>query len=267
MFVICGGTDAGLVRKTNQDRYAYGALSEPLAYAVVCDGMGGQKGGSVAAEEATKHLADVLARDLRPDMGEASLKNVMMTAVAGANALVYQMAAENPELAGMGTTLIASVFTPEHLFVAYVGDSRAYHLSADGHLSQLTKDHTVVQMLLDLGEISEEEAKIHPKRHYITRAVGVGSTVDADFLEHPLQPEDVVLLCSDGLYQYLEGEPLEQLLRESIAQGSVDNLIQLAREGGGGDNITAVVACRQPEVSPQNDQQPHQPETLAGKEN
>lgn len=247
MFLLFGGTDTGLVRKANQDRFAFHRVSDLFGYAVLCDGMGGQNGGSVASQTAIDFVAATLLRDLRPDMGEVALRAVMNTAVAGANALVFDAATTDPNLAGMGTTLIVAVFTPGHVFVSYVGDSRVYHLGGDGAETQLTRDHTVVQLLLDIGEIDPEEAQHHPKRHYITRAVGVAPTVDADFLEHPFAPGDTVLLCSDGLYNYYEENTLAELLRQSVAAGSVDNLIGLANERGGGDNITAVVAYWEPD--------------------
>lgn len=245
MLSIYAGSDTGRVRKSNQDCYDYKILGKELAFAVLCDGMGGQNGGQLAAQKATDFVTEMLSRDLRPGMAETSLRSIVLSAVAGANALVYDISRKNAELAGMGTTLIAAVFDGGHVFVAYVGDSRAYHLSAAGEETQLTKDHTVVQMLLDIGEIDREEAQRHPKRHYITRAVGVASTVEADFLEHPLEPGDTILLCSDGLYHYVEAGSLAGHLRESLAAKSVDNLIALANQAGGSDNITAVVVCRE----------------------
>ncbi|HHY53275.1 MAG TPA: Stp1/IreP family PP2C-type Ser/Thr phosphatase [Clostridiales bacterium] len=243
MLSIYAGSDTGRVRKTNQDYYDYKILGEELAFAVLCDGMGGQNGGHVAAEKATGFVAEALARDLRSGMTESSLRNVMQSAIAGANALVYDIACKDAKLAGMGTTLIAAVFDAGHVFIASVGDSRAYYIPASGEEVQLTKDHTVVQMLLDIGEIDREQAQRHPQRHYITRAVGVASTVEADYLEHPIQPGDMILLCSDGLYHYVEAGSLANLVRESVAAKSVDNLINLANQAGGADNISAVVMC------------------------
>ena len=250
MITICGGTDIGLVRKTNQDSYAYKVMGEFLAYAVVCDGMGGTSGGHVASQTATGFVAKALDRDLKPGMSETSLKAIMMSAAAGANALVYEASRENPDLEGMGTTLIIAVISDERAFVSYVGDSRVYYVNGYREETQLTKDHTVVQMLVDIGEISQDEAQNHPKRHFITRAVGVAPTVDADFVEHHFLPGDALLLCSDGFYNYvgsehLSGSVLYDHLHKSRREGGVDNLVALAKTvGGGGDNITAVVICR-----------------------
>jgi len=249
LITIYGGTDIGLVRKTNQDSFTYKVMGELLAYAVLCDGMGGPGSGHVASETATRFVSQTLDHDLKPGMSEASLKNVMISAVAGANALVYDAARQNPNLAGMGTTMIIAVVSGDMAFISYVGDSRVYYFNGC-ECHQLTKDHTVVQMLLDIGEISLEEAAEHPKRHFITRAVGVSSTVGADFAAHPFNPGDMLFLCSDGFYNYVGCENMAEPalgshLQKSGQDESVDNLLQLAKDvGGGGDNITAVVIRR-----------------------
>jgi len=236
-----GATDTGLVRQTNQDRYEYHVLSDTCGFAVLCDGMGGQKGGNVASEITTRFVCDMLKRDLREDMGEVSLRGLISAAVAGANALVYEAAVKDPSLEGMGTTLVIAVLQGRALSACYVGDSRVYTASPTREL-QLTKDHTVVQMLLDIGEITEQDAENHPKRHYITRAVGVSSTVEADFTVHTLAPDELVLLCSDGLYHYLEQGTLYSLLHRCVREQSAQSLIDLAKEAGGSDNVTVVVA-------------------------
>jgi len=250
MITILGGTDVGLVRKTNQDKYEYKVLGELLCYGVLCDGMGGTDSGHIASQTATDFVTQTLERDLKPGMSEASIKGIMMSAAAGANALVFEAASQNPDCAGMGTTLVVAVLSGENVYISSVGDSRAYYLNGTGH-QQLTKDHTVVQMLLDVGEISPEEAAEHPKRHFITRAVGVLPQVDADFIEHPFGPGDILLLCSDGFYNCvgednMVGPALLAHLEESVRAGNVDNLIELAKSvGGGSDNITAVLIRRE----------------------
>jgi protein phosphatase len=206
--------------------------------------MGGPAGGHVASQTAADFVKDMLERDLKPDMPEQSLRAVMLSAAAGANAMVYDAAKKDPELAGMGTTMILAVFSGEHIFAAHAGDSRIYRIE-DGKAVRLTKDHTVVQMLLDIGEITEEEAKDHPKRHFITRAVGVGPAVDADFSEYPFLPGAPILICSDGLYNYVEEDTLPGLVARALGEKSAAPLIDLANEGGGGDNITAVIVLRE----------------------
>lgn len=240
MKTIFGGTDIGLMRTANQDRFACGAISDTMIYGVLCDGMGGENGGGVAAEVAVNIAADMLKRDLREDMGEISLRAVLSSAIAGANAAVFDKAQKDPDLAGMGTTMILAVLLEQTLYVASVGDSRVYVLSQEGR-RQLTKDHTVVQMLVDIGEITEEDARVHPKRHYITRAVGVSSTAEPDFLVETLEEGEIVLVCSDGLYTYMDPGVTYGLLARCMEEGTAQPLIDLANAGGGSDNITAIV--------------------------
>jgi protein phosphatase len=172
--------------------------------------------------------------------GEKTRLALATLVVAGANVLVREAAAEDESLAHMGTTLILAVFLRGSVYIACVGDSRAYLASPDREL-QLTRDHTVVQMLVDIGEVTPEDAKVHPKRHLITRAVGAEPDIDADFIVQDLKPDDIVLLCSDGLYNYLEPGTLYEILKRCADEKSASSLIELAKERGGADNITAVV--------------------------
>ncbi|WRS26875.1 Stp1/IreP family PP2C-type Ser/Thr phosphatase [Oscillospiraceae bacterium MB08-C2-2] len=240
MINIWGGTHTGRVRKANQDKYDFKILGKALAFMVVCDGMGGENGGSVASSIAVSCISEMLTRDLPGAEGEQSVLSIMRSAIAGANALVFEAASKDEGLSGMGTTLVLGVVWNSSLFIGYVGDSRVYRVSGEAE-TQITRDHTVVQMLLDIGEISKEQVENHPQRHYITRAVGVSESVDADFVECPLEEGDMVLICSDGLYHYVEQGGFVPLLRECVRQKSVDSLIRLANEQGGADNITAVV--------------------------
>lgn len=241
---IFGATDVGLIREENQDMFTVEKLSENLAFAVLCDGMGGEAGGNIAARVSVEHAAAALKRGLNGELSELTIKNIMMSAISGANALVYDMAQKDEALSGMGTTMIVAVFLNRTLYAAYVGDSRVYCVSSEREL-QVTHDHTVVQMLVDLGQISDEDAKTHPKRHYITRAVGISSTVAVDFAVQELESGDIVLICSDGLYSYLEEGLLYGLLEVAVERGGAEPLIEFAKAGGGADNITAVVYCEQ----------------------
>lgn len=238
---IFGGTDIGLVRATNQDRFATAHISDTVAYGVLCDGMGGENGGHIASELTIQHIAEALSRELINGVSEVTVRGILKSAIAGANARVYETAQKDPSLSGMGTTVIVAVFVENTLYVASVGDSRLYIISPQREC-QLTKDHTVVQMLVDIGEITPEDAKVHPKRHFITRAVGVGEAVDMDFFAEELGEQDIVLLCSDGLYHYLAPGQMYALLSACLEGSTVQSLIDLANQSGGADNITAVVA-------------------------
>lgn len=237
---IFGATDTGLVRTSNQDTFRIEKLSDSLAFAVLCDGMGGEKGGSIASSMAAEHACTALCRELTGEPSELTIRSILMSAVSGANALVFAAAEKDKALAGMGTTMILAVFFRSTLYIACVGDSRVYCVSPQRQI-QVTHDHTVVQMLVDLGEITPEDAKTHPKRHFITRAVGVGNSVDADFIVQELEPDDVVLICSDGLYGYLQSGALYDILKLCLDKNNAEPLIDLAKAGGGADNITAIV--------------------------
>lgn len=237
---IYGATDIGLVRQANQDTFATGTVSDNLCFAILCDGMGGSSGGNVASEMAAEHVSAVLKRELNEELAELSIRSIMMSAVSGANAKIFEKACADESLSGMGTTIIIAVFLRQTMYVACVGDSRVYLVSPERE-EQITHDHTVVQMLVDLGEITREDAKTHPKRHFITRAVGVGPDVEVDFIVHELSEEDIILICSDGLYNYLEQESIYGLVKPCVERESVDSLIEYAKAGGGTDNITALV--------------------------
>ena len=235
-----GQTDIGLTRSTNQDFFDCGQISDAIAFGVLCDGLGGENGGEIASHTAVEFAVDMLRRELREGMSELSLRSVLSSAVAGANAIIHENASKDENLTGMSTTMLVAVLMGDALYVASVGDSRVYIFGPDKR-TQLTKDHTVVQMLVDIGEISEEDAKRHPKRHYVTRAVGASGKVEADFFAERLQDGAIVLLCSDGLYPYLDPGVTYGLLAECVRGASVKPLIDLALDAGTTDNITAVV--------------------------
>jgi protein phosphatase len=222
------------------------SISPELKVAVLCDGMGGENGGNVASDMACRFAFEKIKRelgaglDIGPGNVELTVRGILTSAVAGANAIVFDAAQKDAALDGMGTTMILAVFNADDLYVCYVGDSRVYLASANG-ARQVTRDHTVVQMLVDMGEITPEEAKTHPKRHFITRAVGVGPTVEADFIAERLSSGEIALLCSDGLSGYLQTEGLYGLLLPCLKESSAHPLIDYAKKAGGADNITAVV--------------------------
>ncbi|MCL2068902.1 MAG: protein phosphatase 2C domain-containing protein [Oscillospiraceae bacterium] len=238
--IVFGSTHAGLVRPYNQDRFECAALSDTLAFAVLCDGIGGENGGGVAAELSAGFAATMLRRDLNSGLGEFSLRAIMQSAFSGANALVLETAKQDEALTGMGTTMIIAVHCGRTLYLSNVGDSRAYLVSGQKE-ELLSHDHTLVQMLVDSGKLSEEEALTHPQRHYLTRAVGVAPVLDVEFSVHDVSPGETALLCSDGLYHYLQPGGIHTVLAKALEENSAQALITHALSGGGGDNVTAVV--------------------------
>jgi serine/threonine protein phosphatase PrpC len=224
-FAVGARTDVGRVREGNEDSFM---VHEPLF--AVADGMGGHQGGEVASKLALDRLRK--ATD-----GEIAL----VEAVQDANKTVFEKAAQDPGLAGMGTTLTAFLAEGETLRMAHVGDSRAY-LLRDEDLQRITKDHTVVERLVEEGRLTPMEAEIHPQRSILTRAIGVEGDVQVDQASIDVRPGDRLLLCSDGLTGMV-GEPeIQRILEEhGEPQAAADALVDAANEAGGQDNITAVV--------------------------
>lgn len=231
--VATGRSDVGSVRDSNEDAL----LVRDSVYAVA-DGMGGHLAGEVASATALEPIEEL---DGRIFQDNAAAVTALSDAVVAANERVSQLAIENPDYRGMGTTLTAALVEGRRLHVAHVGDSRAY-LLRDGHFSQLTDDHTLVQHLVDEGQITREEAARHPQRSVITRAIGVSEDVEVDSMSLELQPGDQVLLCSDGLSGVVEDDDIARTLLEvDGTDDTVDALIDLANDAGGPDNITVLL--------------------------
>lgn len=237
---VAAKTDVGQVRSRNEDCYYVGALGSGAVLAVICDGMGGAAGGYVASQTTVQLVADAVRGAYQEQMGSRSLKHLLVTALDNANTRVFDMADADEALAGMGTTVVAAIAAPGMVCIAHAGDSRAY-LSTGGALLQLTKDHSVVQAMVDNGQITEDEAKSHPRKNLITRALGVGETLEVDYCEEELSPGDVLLLCTDGLTNTVEAETIQALLGQGELQGAAERLVDEANRSGGTDNITVVL--------------------------
>ncbi len=200
-------TDVGAVRDSNQDSCECGLFSQGSAWAIVCDGMGGANGGNVASAVAAKEIKEFLVAGFDENLSRENIKSLLLNAVSSANRAVYSMAQEKEELQGMGTTAVVLLATKGLLHVAHVGDSRAYLKNKDG-LSQITMDHSYVQDLVNIGQITPEEARVHPQRNIITRALGGHEIVLCDYSYFDFSPGDVALACSDGLSNYVNEEQL-----------------------------------------------------------
>ncbi len=236
---ISAKSDKGMVRANNQDSYAAGELPGNVAWAVVCDGMGGAAGGNVASATAVKVISEKIATCYHQGMSDNSIKNLLISAVESANALVLDAAKKNEALSGMGTTAVAVIINVDIVYVASVGDSRAYIMSDS--LFQVTTDHSVVQNMVDNGEITKEEARFHPKKNIITRAIGIDKEARADFFREEIDKDkDIVLICTDGLTNYVSESEICDISRNSDVYEIADNLVKAANENGGGDNITVV---------------------------
>ncbi|MGE4352638.1 MAG: Stp1/IreP family PP2C-type Ser/Thr phosphatase [Oscillospiraceae bacterium] len=229
-------TDIGRVRNENQDRFIV-AEDRQYLIGVVCDGMGGARSGNVASELAVECFAEHINRCLG-DQYALPLPELVREAARYANVKVYDRAFTDLTCEGMGTTLVGGVFSEDGGCIANVGDSRAYMISR-GVIWQITTDHSYVEELVKKGTITREEAKTHPRRNYITRALGISREVECDVYNVDTQPGNIILLCSDGLSNMLdEDEMLAAALAESEPQPLCSRLLQLALSREATDNIT-----------------------------
>jgi serine/threonine protein phosphatase PrpC len=223
-----GLSDVGLERDGNEDSFLVGP---PLF--VVADGMGGAQAGEVASRTLVEVFEQAAAGDRLPDALKATVED--------ANSRIHAMAKDDPSLRGMGCTTTASYVAGGHLTIAHVGDSRLYRLRGDS-LEQLTEDHSLVGGLVRLGQLTPEEAAVHPQRSVILRAVGVEPRVEVDLLHQDLEPDDVYLTCSDGLTGMVPDEVIAETLKSlPKLSTAAEMLIELANSAGGRDNITVVL--------------------------
>ena len=239
---IVAKTDKGRVRDSNQDAYAVGEFPDEVAWAIVCDGMGGAAGGNIASALAVKVISDKINASYRDTMKDSSIVNMLHSALTAANMEVYDMADANPDLNGMGTTVVCAIVKNGKAFIAHAGDSRAYIY--DGELKQVTTDHSVVQRLLDSGQITKEEAEHHPYKNRITRAIGVDKSIEIDFDEIELGDDEVLILCTDGLSNYVTDDEMINEVQDGKYYAFADRLVRKANNNGGGDNITVVAISK-----------------------
>lgn len=229
-------TDTGLVRKVNEDSLY---ISAEIGLLAVADGMGGHQAGEIASGMAIQTLERELPHMLRKG---ALPEKALVDSVKQANISIYELSMQNQELRGMGTTITACLKQVSKLFVAHVGDSRAY-LLRNGEISQLTQDHSLVQELLRNGGINEEQALQHPQRNVLTRALGTEKSVQVDLYSIIISSGDLLLLCTDGLTRYLSQEELLSVINNAPdINTAVRNLLCKALQSGGADNITIILA-------------------------
>ena len=240
---IVAKTDKGHVRDSNQDAYAVGEFSDEVVWAVVCDGMGGAAGGNIASALAVKVISDKINVSYREQMRDSSIKNMLDSALNAANVEVFDMSEGKHELKGMRTTVVCAIVKDGQAYIAHAGDSRAYILK-NGKIFQITTDHSIVQDLLDKGKITSEQALNHPNKNIITRAVGVDKNIEIDFDQIDLDDDTTLLLCTDGLSNYVSDSEILELTSDKKQYTFADRLVNKANENGGGDNITVVVISK-----------------------
>ncbi len=235
--MISGKTDIGLVRSSNQDTFVSGTFSNGAAWAVVCDGMGGANGGQIASQLAAETISKRLELSGNNKLDSRSIRNLLLCACEAANIEIYEKAQNEPELSGMGTTVVAAIINGKTAYVLHVGDSRAYFTDGDDFI-QITRDHSMVQELYESGEISKEEASVHPRKNIITKALGIQDTLSYDYNEVQLKAGAKLLLCTDGLTNMVSDEEIFSMISEET---SAEKLVDAALKAGGTDNVTAVL--------------------------
>ena len=236
-----GLTDPGSVRKQNQDAYHIEQLDRNTLLCVVCDGMGGAKSGNIASTLATEVFVQEVRRSFKPSMDGDSVDMMLRSAVKLANFTVFDQAAQFEEFDGMGTTLVAAFVRGKKVTIVNVGDSRCYGIDRSG-IRQLTKDHSLVQMMVDRGDLTAEVAKSYPGKNFITRAIGTEPVVLCDIYHWDVSKGDFLLLCSDGLSNVMDDqEILFEVVHGVNKQHCCKRLLNIAKNRGAPDNVTSIL--------------------------
>ena len=230
-------TVVGLVRKANEDYIGSNTSTQPNGNGdvfVVCDGMGGHVGGAIASKTAVESILQYFQNDSHPNPVIALEK-----AISFANAQIYQLSQNDPDLNGMGTTCTVLLQKDNQIYIAHVGDSRIY-LNTDGKMYRITKDHSFVQKLVDAGQLKDSEMETHPRKNELTRALGISEQVEVEVSEKPLLVKngDKFLMCSDGLCGLVNDPTISYIINKESGPNVVDELISLAENAGGNDNIS-----------------------------
>lgn len=243
---IASRSDAGMIRSHNEDAVF---VSPALGVAMLADGMGGYSAGEVAAGMATGLIGEALARSL-PDAvlhrvdssGRLTAHVILENEIARANSAVYEAAQSQPQYAGMGTTLVAALFFDNAVSIAHIGDSRLYRLRGREFVA-LTRDHSLLQEQIDSGMITPAEARRSSNKNLVTRALGVEPVVEPEIRDYDTRPGDIYLLCSDGLNDMVEDEEIGLALGRLAhdLDAAADELVRLANDSGGRDNVSVVL--------------------------
>ena len=236
-----GLTDPGCVRKQNQDAYQIVQLDRTAMLCIVCDGMGGAKSGNIASTLAVEVFVEEVRRSWKPSMDQEMIDQMLWGAVKLANFTVYDQAQQFEEFEGMGTTLVAALVRSRSATFVNVGDSRAYCIDREG-IFQITKDHSLVQLMVDRGELTPEVAKTYPGKNFITRAIGTEPVVLCDIYHMEVAKGDFLLLCSDGLSNTMDDqEILFEVVHGVNKQHCCKRLLNIAKNRGAPDNVTSVL--------------------------
>ena len=236
-----GLTDPGCVRSQNQDAYQMVQLDRGTVLCIVCDVMGGAKSGNVASSLAVDVFVEEIRRTWTSNMDDEKIDRMLEAAVKLTNFTVFDQAQQFEEFNGMGTTLVAALIRNRSATVVNVGDSRAYSVTRDG-IRQLTVDHSLVQMMVQRGELTPEQAKTYPGKNFITRAIGTESVVECDLFRLDVERGDAIFLCTDGVTNIVdEQEILFEVVHGVNKQYCCQHLLDIAKSRGAPDNVTGVL--------------------------
>ena len=233
-------SDVGKIRADNQDHFGFETIGEEQAVFVVCDGMGGAQAGQVASEVACSVFISELKGYVKEKMTLRYMESILTNALRFACFETYQKANSAPEFYGMGTTLVGGIYHKGQVLLANIGDSRAYVFDGE-ELTQTTRNHSFVEELVQLGEITEEEARSHPRKNIITRALGPDRSTKPDLFPFTLEKGQKLLLCSDGLSNMLEDSQIAGILKDTPDEEICKTLVERANENGGTDNVTVLL--------------------------
>ncbi len=236
---IAAVTDIGKCRTENQDNYCARQLADGGGWGIVCDGMGGANGGRIASGIATDTLCSYFVEKM-DSLHTGQEETFILQGFDIANKAVYEKATSSADMFGMGTTSVCAYLSRGIAHIVHAGDSRAY-LIRKGTMTQLTRDHSMVQQLVDSGKITLEEAAQHPQKNLITRALGVGATIVPEYDRCPIQDGDVLMLCTDGLTNMVSDAEIELIMKETPFFEAPYRLVDRAMHVGGQDNITILL--------------------------
>ena len=237
-------TDRGKIRTHNED-CCFSKQTEDFTILILADGMGGHKGGEIASSTAIEKASSYLEENLQKKLIPAQIYSALSEAVKRANEAVYSVSEKEADLSGMGTTLDICIVTGDCAYIAHIGDSRVYKIAPQKKITPLTKDHSLIEYMIETGTITREEAANHPQKHIITRALGTEKNAEADIFQTKLKKNDILLLCSDGLTNMLSDEEILYEIGKSSPEEGAQRLVKLANDAGGTDNITVIVAQHQ----------------------
>ena len=237
-----GRCDLGRVRSQNEDSiYISENPNTEFEYFIVADGMGGHNAGEIASQSAIKYFNEYIENNCVINDGSDVL-DAFVDALGYSNSKIFEMSENDPSYSGMGTTFTAAAICGGKIYCVHIGDSRLYVYDRNG-LRQITRDHSFVMEMVRMGKITAEEARVHPKRNMITKAVGIEKNMPADTIIIPIEEDSIILVCSDGLPSMVTDKEIEKILKKKTGlDKKADLLVELANKNGGYDNISVILA-------------------------